>query len=168
MDTVSNCPLNSYLDPQISPVLRFHQSSFFVHWMVVNKETHSWSKDKWLPKNHSSTSTHGTSIPHSSPWRLGNRWKSVCVCVSGEMVRARVWRGLVRHHDFWTQQNLFTLEFTSAVITYTRSVQYQASQHSGMERDWGAVDYCWLLKKREPVLVFFFFVFYFFFNRSSP
>lgn len=50
------------------------------------------------------------------------------------MVRTRVWRGLGRHHDFWTQQNLFTLEFTAAVITYTRSVQYQASQHSGMER----------------------------------
>lgn len=74
------------------------------------------------------------------------------------MVRTRVWRGPGRHNDFWTQQNLFTLEFTAAVITYTRSVQYQASQHSGMETgvaesppnpSWGAVDYCWFLRKRE-------------------
>lgn len=42
----SKLPPNSYLYSWISEALTHQQISFFVQWIVVNKETHNWSKGR--------------------------------------------------------------------------------------------------------------------------
>lgn len=110
----------SYLE--ISVALRSHQRSFSVKWVVINTETHNWSKHRegqWNARSQMGLVYYTYFQGPGTSWERG-----------GNILTSISHGGPLFNGDFGTWQDPCTHELMAPVIVCTRPAQDQATCHS--------------------------------------